>query len=92
VFANNRISLTLIRSTTADALLLNTGMTLSGVAALPETLRDPEYGPSYEPSKSAFMYSVKDENLTNYFEYLKVHVSYTNLYSFDHLSVNRYRD
>jgi hypothetical protein len=54
-----------------------TGMVFSGAAALPDALRDPEWGPSSEPSKSAFIYSVKDEKLADFFEYLKVHVSFT---------------
>jgi len=34
-------------------------------------LTDPEYGPSFAPDKSIFMYRFKDEGITSFFDYLE---------------------
>lgn len=76
-FANNRLSLTLVRSPASDCLLLATGLDFSGAQALPDTLWDPEFGPSNESTKSAFMYHIQDKKIKikDFFEYLDVYVS-----------------
>ncbi|KAJ7573692.1 S-adenosyl-L-methionine-dependent methyltransferase [Mycena floridula] len=62
VFANNRLSLTLISSSPIAALVgLNAGECLQAMNVLPETMTDPEYAFSNEASKSAFMFSVRHE-------------------------------
>lgn len=63
VFANNRLSLKLVDSPSADLLLLMTGVIHEGSFSLPDTLSDPQFGPSNEPSKSAFMYFHKDKGI-----------------------------
>lgn len=78
VFANNRLSLTLIHSPGADLLLLMTGMIYNGAGALPDALIDTHFGPSYEPTKSPLMYHLKSTGFDgDFFQYLKVNVSLT---------------
>jgi hypothetical protein len=76
VYANNRLSLTLVDSPAADLLLLMTGMVHEGSFSLPNAVADGEFGPSNEPSKSAFMYHHKDEGTGGtLFAYLQANVS-----------------
>ncbi|KIM78316.1 hypothetical protein PILCRDRAFT_595321 [Piloderma croceum F 1598] len=71
VYSNNRLSLTLVDSPAADLLLLMTGMVREASFSLPDTLTDSQFGPSSDPSKSAFMYHHKDKGLNGtLFEYL----------------------
>jgi hypothetical protein len=77
VFANNRLSHTLVDSPAADLLLLMTGMIHEGSFSLPDALKDPQFGPSNEPSKSAFMYFRKDKGVDGtLFSYLETNVSH----------------
>lgn len=76
VFANNRLSLPLVDSPSADLLLLMTGVTQQGSIALPDAIKDPQFGHSNEPSKSAFMYFHKDRGVDDtLFSYLEKNVS-----------------
>lgn len=62
VFANNRLSLTLLSSNPTSATVgLFTEECSRGVTALYDNLSDPDYASSYDSNKSAFMYSIKDE-------------------------------
>lgn len=76
VFTNNRLSLTLVDPPTADVLLLMTGIIYNGAGALSDALKDPQFGPSYEPAKSPFMYHLKNKGIDgDFFKYLEVNVS-----------------
>jgi hypothetical protein len=76
VFANNRLSLTLVDSPSADLLLLMTGVVQEGSIALPDAIKDPQFGHSNEPSKSALMYFHKDKGVEGtLFSYLEQNVS-----------------
>ncbi|TFK31780.1 S-adenosyl-L-methionine-dependent methyltransferase [Crucibulum laeve] len=61
VFANNRLSLTLLSSNpiSASVRLFTEGLN-RGVANFYETLTDPEFAYSHEPSKAPFMYDFKE--------------------------------
>ncbi|KAF9260951.1 S-adenosyl-L-methionine-dependent methyltransferase [Marasmius fiardii PR-910] len=59
VFANNRLSLTLLSSNPVSAaVMLDTGECLRAVNALPEALSDPEFAFSREVDKTAFTYAI----------------------------------
>jgi hypothetical protein len=76
VFANSRLSATLVDSPSTDLLLLMTGIIHEGSFSLPDTLSDPQFGPSNAPSKSAFMYFRKDKGMDGtIFSYLGTNVS-----------------
>ncbi|KAG7096369.1 hypothetical protein E1B28_003813 [Marasmius oreades] len=62
VFANNRLSCTLLSSNPVSAtVLLTTGECLRAVNALPEALVDPDYAYSGAVNKTAFTYSVRGD-------------------------------
>jgi hypothetical protein len=53
-----------------------TGMVREASFSLPDTLTDSQFGPSSDPSKSAFMYHHKDKGIDGtLFEYLHANVS-----------------
>ena len=75
VYANNRLSLTLVESPSADLLLLMTGMCHDASSSLPEAVMDPQFGSSNDASKSAFMYHHKDNGIGGtLFSYLHANV------------------
>ena len=81
VFANNRLSLSLVSSTPLrNIFLLGTGLAFGLLSKIYACLTDPEYGPSITPEKSPFMYSVRDEGLKDFFDYLKHHVRRPTIY------------
>ncbi|KAH9949716.1 S-adenosyl-L-methionine-dependent methyltransferase [Amylocystis lapponica] len=75
IFANNRLSLVLHSSNSAgDLTTLYTDEVAQGAFALRETLQDPDYGYSYEPTKSPFMYSAADEEIDGtFFNWMVAH-------------------
>ncbi|KAJ8073210.1 hypothetical protein PM082_020079 [Marasmius tenuissimus] len=75
VFANNRLSLTLLSTNPVSVtVLLNTGESLKGVNSIPEAMGDPEYGASVAVNKTAFTYSVKGEmENAALFDWYRVH-------------------
>ncbi|KAH9949723.1 S-adenosyl-L-methionine-dependent methyltransferase [Amylocystis lapponica] len=75
VFANNRLSLILQSSNSAgDLATLYTDEVAQGAFTLYETLKDPDCGYSYEPTKSPFMYSVADEGVDGtFFNWMVAH-------------------
>ena len=76
VYANNRLSVAMADAPVADLLLLMTGMVHEASFSLPETVIDPQFGLSIEPSESAFMYHHKDKGISGtLFDYLKANVS-----------------
>jgi hypothetical protein len=81
VFTNNRLSLTLVDPPTADVLLLMTGIIYNGAGALSDALKDPQFGPSYEPAKSPFMYHLKNKGIDgDFFKYLEVNPDMAKLF------------
>lgn len=86
VYANNRLSLLMVQSSAKDALMMLTGFVFGGAAALGKTMKDPDYGPSYEPARSALMYQTDDANGEDYFSWLKRHVT-TFIYLIDERNI-----
>ena len=81
VFANNRLSLLLVSSSPLPNIFLQrTSVTFGLLNEMHICLTDPEYGPSLAPEKSPFMYTVRDEGLKDFFDYLKHHVRRTTIY------------
>ena len=75
VYANNRLSLTLVDSPAADLLWLMTGMIHDAAISLPKAILDPDFGPSDDPAKSSFMYYHKDEGIDGtLFDYFDANV------------------
>jgi len=86
IYSNNRLSLTLVDSPAADLLLLMTGLIREASFSLPDTLIDPQFGSSDDPSKSALMYHHKDKNIDGtLFDFLNAYVSsHIHMKLFDH--------
>jgi hypothetical protein len=81
VFANNRLSLPLVSSTSlAHLFIMATSLSFGAVSQIHACLTDPEYGPSLAADKSAFMYTVRDEGLKDLFDYIKHHVRQPTVY------------
>jgi hypothetical protein len=81
IFANNRISLLLYDAKPTRAIIgVFTDDCNKASSVQYETVTDEEYGPSFSPNRSAFMYSKKDEKIDSHaFDCLKVHVSFVPL-------------
>ncbi|KAL0060251.1 hypothetical protein AAF712_012961 [Marasmius tenuissimus] len=75
IFANNRLSLTLLSSNPMSAIVATlAGENLRAVASLPEALVDPEYGASVAPDKTSFTYTVRGEmKNASFFDWYKTH-------------------
>ncbi|KIM78300.1 hypothetical protein PILCRDRAFT_824514 [Piloderma croceum F 1598] len=74
VFANSRLSLPLVSSSSLALLfIMSTSLSFGAVSQIHAYLTDPEYGPSLAAEKSAFMYTVRDEGLKDLFDYMKHH-------------------
>lgn len=78
VYVNNRLSLTLLSTSSIAAMAgLATDEAAKSVRALAPMMQDPEYGLSSDVGKSAFMYSRKDEYKDpdgSIFSWMKEHV------------------
>jgi len=58
-----------------------TGIIYDGAGALPDTLMDTHFGPSYEPAKSPLMYHLKDKGFDgDFFQYLKANPEMAKLF------------
>jgi hypothetical protein len=76
VFANNRLSLTLVDSNPSSGIMNFFDDEYDyAVHMIPNALTDPEYRDSYEVSKTAFMYSIKDQGVRGgHFDWMQLHV------------------
>lgn len=77
VFSNNHLSLSLLSSSpSSDLVGLFAEQFQKCFAFVPEALADPDYGPSYDPVKSSFMFAYKASGIEgNMFDWMKAHVS-----------------
>ena len=80
VFANNRLSL-VIRTTCDAGYLARSvgGISPPALNVFFDALCDPEYGPSHDPGKTAFLYAMKQKGFpaaSNAFEILAMNVSH----------------
>lgn len=72
MFANNRLSVVLHSSNSiSDFARLCTNEAPKAAVALYDNLMDPEYGHSYDGTKSPFMYAVKDQLTGSFFDWMK---------------------
>ena len=79
VFANNRLSLVIKTTCNARHFAGGAGFSRIAINAFCDALDDPEYGPSHDPRKTAFLYAMKQKGLpamSNSFEILAMDVSY----------------
>jgi SAM-dependent methyltransferase len=89
VFANNRLSLLLVSSSPLPNIFLQrTSVTFGLLNEMHICLTDPEYGPSLAPEKSPFMYTVRDEGLKDFFDYLKHHPDLEQLFASGMISLS----
>ncbi|KAH9949707.1 S-adenosyl-L-methionine-dependent methyltransferase [Amylocystis lapponica] len=75
VFANNRLSLVLLSSSSvSDLVSLHTTEMARGGSLFLETLSDKEYAFSYDPTKAPYMYAVRNEGIQGtYFDWMIAH-------------------
>ncbi|KAH9949724.1 S-adenosyl-L-methionine-dependent methyltransferase [Amylocystis lapponica] len=75
VFANNRLSLVLRSSfNLSDLIDIHTTEMAKSGTVLYDNLKNAQCGPSYEPTRSPFMYSIHGENADgSFFDWLKAH-------------------
>ena len=80
VFANNRLSLVIKTTCNAGYVARTIGwIALPVGSAFFDALDDPEYGPSHDPGKTAFLYAMKQKGFpaaSNAFEILAMNVSH----------------
>lgn len=76
VFANNRLSLTLLESNLSSALFnLFSDEYDKTIHDFPDVLMDPDYGGSYDTTKTVYTYGIEDKGFKGgHFDWLKLHV------------------
>jgi len=80
-FANNRLSRTLGDPEIGSCVNLCTGMQEASVV-LTDTLKDPEFGPSFDPTKSPYVYFHRHEDFEGgYFDHIALHPRLQEIFS-----------